>query len=343
MYTEGFEGLEEAEKESHRPYGVSSDVDRLQRENEKLKKSLEKEQFFNKLLDQEIQELKSSGPNAQANYPSDYWSGGKRVSRSAFYTLLFITLAMAAYIGYGIYYDKKFDYLDPRKQGISFRSNAEPNTEVTDNSTTPVTAQTEKAATSSSTTTPPASASVPPPAVKDSVPNIIGTNKNTTTEKPSSQQKASVATPDEEYNEDEVNATLREPIPRIVRPAPKPAASSTLPSSTSNQPIATSNQPVATSTRTATAVTQPATTPGQTAATNGSESKPVVGRYRISSKANFYNAPDENTMRSTFISESSNKVVNALEDKNGFIFVEYTNDLGFTSKGWLSKKDLTKE
>src|SRR5688500_8018462 len=112
MYTEGFEGLEEAEKESHRTYGASSDVDRLQRENEKLKKSLEKEKFFNKLLDQEIQELKSSGPNTQSNYPSDYWSGGKRVSRSAFYTLLFITLAMAAYIGYGIYYDKKFDYLD---------------------------------------------------------------------------------------------------------------------------------------------------------------------------------------------------------------------------------------
>ena len=44
-----------------------NDTDKLLRENEKLKKSLEKEQFFNKLLDQEIQELKMNSPAYAAN------------------------------------------------------------------------------------------------------------------------------------------------------------------------------------------------------------------------------------------------------------------------------------
>src|SRR6187401_1839286 len=98
MYTEGFEGLEEAEKESQKTFGASQDINRLIRENDKLKASLEKEKFFNKLLDQEIQELKTSLPNGHPSYDSEYWSGRKRVSRSAFFTLLFITLAMGAYI-----------------------------------------------------------------------------------------------------------------------------------------------------------------------------------------------------------------------------------------------------
>ena len=93
----------------------------------------------------------------------------------------------------------------------------------------------------------------------------------------------------------------------------------------------------------ATSTAPPAATATVPAAAPADDSRPVIGRYRITSKANFYNSPDENTMRSTFISESANKTVGALDDKNGFIFVVYTNDLGFTSKGWLSKKDLTKE
>jgi hypothetical protein len=47
-------------------------------------------------------------------------------------------------------------------------------------------------------------------------------------------------------------------------------------------------------------------------------------------------------LRSAFISAGPNKVVDALDDKNGFIYVEYVNDHGMLSKGWLSKTDLTK-
>jgi hypothetical protein len=305
MYTEGFEGLEEAEKESNRKYGSSPDVDKLLRENEKLKKSLEKEKFFNKLLDQEIQELKSANPNIQTNNASDYWSGRKRVSRSAFITLLFVSLIMAGYIGYGFYYDKKFDYLELRNKVT--RSHppviVDDPTVIEDNS---------NAQSKSPAAEVPAAAKetkVTPPPVKDSVPNIIGAAKNTTPEKQAVKQKAAIATPDDEYNEEEVNATLREKVTPINKNAVRSA------------PVAAE----------------------KTSASDGAAQRPVIGKYRVTSKANFYNSPDENTMRSTFISESANKTVNALEDKNGFIFVEYTNDLGFTSKGWLSKKDLTKE
>jgi hypothetical protein len=242
---------------------------------------------------------------------------------------------MAGYIGYGIYYDKKFDYLQLGKYNAVNNNNEQAKSEVADISTSPVSNRPGTAAKSS--VTPPASASVTPPVVKDSVPNIIGTSKNESAEKKSTSQKAAVAiSPDEEYDEEEVNATLREETTRIVRPAPKPATAST-------PPVTSSGQTGTTTTRTTPVVTPPSTTSTQTAGANRTETKTVVGRYRIASKANFYNAPDENTMRSTFISESSNKVVSALEDKNGFIFVEYTNNLGFTSKGWLSKKDLTKE
>ena len=68
----------------------------------------------------------------------------------------------------------------------------------------------------------------------------------------------------------------------------------------------------------------------------------MIARYRVTSKANFYNEPNENSLRNTFISQGNDKVVGALEEKNGFIYVVYINDLGYTSRGWLSVKDLSK-
>lgn len=314
MYTEGFENLEEAESESHR-FRSSSETDRLLRENEKLKKSLEKEKFFNKLLDQEIQELKSSS-NGNGNYQSDYWNGKRRVSRGAFYTLLFLALVMAGYIGYGIYYDKKFDYLNigqniPGTKAASITKDVEPSPVAQTNETTSA-AEQPKSSVPAGSISQPANVPVttPPPAAKDSVPNIIGSKKPAAGK---ANQKAAL-TPDEEYNEDEVNAAIQEETKPVKRPSS----------------IAT--KPAATETATA-----------QPSVSKPAEARTVIAKYKVTSKANFYNSPDENTMRSTFISESANRIVNALEDRNGFIYVEYTNDLGFTSKGWLSKTDLTKE
>jgi hypothetical protein len=309
MYTEGFEGLEAEREQPRRVYGSSSEIDRLIRENNKLKESLEKEKFFNKLLDQEIQELKTTIPGQRATYTSDYWSGGKKVSRGAFYTLLFFSLLMAAYIGYGIYYDKKFSYLKNLTPVSTVPvSTATPENTTADNRTANVNEQPKN--------TPPAAA------VKDSVPTIIGDNKPVTQsqpgtaaaerKKPATQPAAARA--DDEYDEEEVNAVIDAPITRT----------NTSTASTRRTPPQS-----APSTR---------TTPPPAAPAN----KSVIATYKVTSKANFYNSPDENTMRGTFIS-AGDKTVEALEDRNGFIYVEYTNDLGFTSKGWLSKTDLTKE
>lgn len=316
MYNEGFEDLEEAQRESHKSYGASSDMDRLLRENDRLKKSLEKEKFFNKLLDQEIQDLKSSIPG-QGNYTSEYWSGRRGVSKGAFYTLLTISIGMAAYIGYGIYYDKKFNYLNLGKNSFSVTPATTPGVTPIDAASLPANSNEQTKAVSTSGVS--AGSNVPPSVVKDSVPNIIGSGKSVATEKQTAKQKAALAiSPDEEYDENEVNATISEETTSITRNIKKPAA----------KPAAQVTTPVSS------ASTGPASA-------QSDEMKTVIGRYRITSKANFYNTPDENNMRSTFI--SGNKVVGALEEKNGFIFVEYTNDLGFTVKGWLSKKDLIKE
>jgi hypothetical protein len=308
MYTEGFEGLE-AEKEPRRVYGSSSEIDRLIRENNKLKESLEKEKFFNKLLDQEIQELKTTIPGQRATYTSDYWSGGKKVSRGAFYTLLFFSLLMAAYIGYGIYYDKKFSYLK----------------NLTPVSTAPTTTATPENTTAGSSTTNVSDQPknvLPAATAKDSVPTIIGDNKSvtqsqSTTPAPTTEKKKpapAAARADDEYDEEEVNAVIEEPISRTNR------------STASRRATPPQSAP-------ATRSTPPPSAPAN---------RSVIATYKVTSKANFYSSPDENTMRGTFIS-AGDKTVEALEDRNGFIYVEYTNDLGFTSKGWLSKTDLTKE
>ena len=172
------------QKKNHvEPMEAAPDTDRLLRENDKLKKSLEKEKFFNKLLDQEIQELKSSIPNGQGSYASDYWSGRRRVSKGAFYTLLLITLVMAAYIGYGIYYDKKFDYLNLSKN-IPGTKIVEPIPVVpaAATATTPANSATNSNEQTKTTEKTTEAASAPPPAVvKDSVPNIIGSKKSSYT------------------------------------------------------------------------------------------------------------------------------------------------------------------
>ena len=65
--------------------------------------------------------------------------------------------------------------------------------------------------------------------------------------------------------------------------------------------------------------------------------------YKVISKAYFYDEPDENTRRRAFISHWNNSYANikAIDEKNDFIYVVFTNHLNQTSRGWLRKKDLT--
>ena len=63
-------------------------------------------------------------------------------------------------------------------------------------------------------------------------------------------------------------------------------------------------------------------------------------QYMVVSKAYFYTEPDENTRRNAFVVPSNNAILNALDEKDDFIYVVFTNQLGQSSKGWLRKKDL---
>jgi len=65
----------------------------------------------------------------------------------------------------------------------------------------------------------------------------------------------------------------------------------------------------------------------------------AVGDYRVkSARTYFHNAPDETTKRGAFLSK--NDLVTALGQEGGFIYTEFTNSRGQTSKGWLKLSEL---
>ena len=65
--------------------------------------------------------------------------------------------------------------------------------------------------------------------------------------------------------------------------------------------------------------------------------------YKVKSKAYFYNQPDGSTRRNAFITHWDNRyaTLKALNDKDGFVYVVFTNYQGQVSKGWLLKSDLS--
>lgn len=65
-------------------------------------------------------------------------------------------------------------------------------------------------------------------------------------------------------------------------------------------------------------------------------------RYKVTSVAHFHDEPDQSTRRKAFINHWNNSyaTLNPLEERNGFIYVVFTNHEGQTSYGWLRKKDL---
>ncbi|HEY0040704.1 MAG TPA: serine/threonine-protein kinase [Flavisolibacter sp.] len=63
-------------------------------------------------------------------------------------------------------------------------------------------------------------------------------------------------------------------------------------------------------------------------------------RYKVRNKAYFHDEPDAGTRRNAFIVHWNNAVLKPQDEKNGFVYVVFTNHLGQRSKGWLSKDDL---
>ncbi len=71
-----------------------------------------------------------------------------------------------------------------------------------------------------------------------------------------------------------------------------------------------------------------------------SNEKNLQVKYKVVDTTFFHDEPIVGSSRKTFLDPSNNNVLNSLKDKNGFIYIVYTNALGHTSKGWISKKDL---
>lgn len=65
-----------------------------------------------------------------------------------------------------------------------------------------------------------------------------------------------------------------------------------------------------------------------------------IGQYKVlASRAYFHNEADPATRRTAYM-VPSNDVVTAMDEKNGFVYTEFTNNKGQTSKGWLRRQDL---
>ncbi|RPD51552.1 protein kinase domain-containing protein [Paracnuella aquatica] len=70
------------------------------------------------------------------------------------------------------------------------------------------------------------------------------------------------------------------------------------------------------------------------------EPRRVIGEYKVvSERAYFHNEADQATRRSAYMIPSE-EIIKGLEEKNGFIYVEFTNNRNQTSKGWLLREDL---
>ena len=63
-------------------------------------------------------------------------------------------------------------------------------------------------------------------------------------------------------------------------------------------------------------------------------------QYTVTDTTFFHDKPDESTRRKTYLDPLNKNILNPLRDQNGYIYIEYTNHFGRTSKGWINKKDL---
>ncbi len=63
-------------------------------------------------------------------------------------------------------------------------------------------------------------------------------------------------------------------------------------------------------------------------------------KYVVIDTTFFHDQPDKSTRRKSYLDSLNNNVLNAIDDKNGFIYIVYTNGFGRTSKGWINKKDI---
>lgn len=80
---------------------------------------------------------------------------------------------------------------------------------------------------------------------------------------------------------------------------------------------------------------KPAKTPEPVKAANA-----LKVQYTVTDTTFFHDEPDESTRRKSYLDPLNKNILTPTEERNGFIYIVYTNRFGRTSKGWINKKDL---
>ncbi|MEO8765527.1 MAG: N-6 DNA methylase [Ginsengibacter sp.] len=63
-------------------------------------------------------------------------------------------------------------------------------------------------------------------------------------------------------------------------------------------------------------------------------------KYAVTDTTFFHDEPDPKTRRKSYLDPLNKNILKPKDDRNGYIYIEYTNRFGRTSKGWINKKDL---
>lgn len=70
---------------------------------------------------------------------------------------------------------------------------------------------------------------------------------------------------------------------------------------------------------------------------------PPQGKYYVNvSRAYLYDQPDLRTKGYFYMVPSNNSILFSMDEKNGFIYVEFTSSQGLESRGWVKSSDLVK-
>ena len=74
---------------------------------------------------------------------------------------------------------------------------------------------------------------------------------------------------------------------------------------------------------------------------NNNDQNQKSKKYTLSAtRAYFYDESNENSRRSSFLAKWNSPELTALDENNGFIYVEFFTINGEITKGWLRKRDL---
>ena len=70
----------------------------------------------------------------------------------------------------------------------------------------------------------------------------------------------------------------------------------------------------------------------------GTSENALKVQYTVTDTTFFHDQPDESTRRKSYLDPLNKNILNPIQDRNGFIYIVYTNHFGRTSKGWINKK-----